>query len=64
MAIKYLPLNELSLCFTCAGCNRLSDPNFVGVVKCDEGFRFAYPEYYRRMNIEYGAEIENKKKEK
>jgi hypothetical protein len=54
------PINELTLCQTCLGCNQLDMPKFTGVVKCDS-YVFGYPEYYKRMNIEYGAEVEAKK---
>jgi len=57
------PINELSLCKTCYGCNLLESPRFSGVVKCDNYMR-GYPEYYRRMNGEYGASIDAERAKK
>jgi hypothetical protein len=61
MTRKYPELNKMTLCFYCAGCNKLSVASFPGVTKCDS-FVSSYDEYYRSLNKEYGSEVESKEK--
>lgn len=60
MPKQLLPLNKLSLCITCFGCNQLENYRQSGVVKCDN-YILGYPEYYKRMQKDYGASVDAEK---
>jgi len=57
MPKEYPPINDLSLCKTCYGCNLLESYNHSGFVKCDN-YVLGYPEHYKVMQKDYGASVD------